>query len=62
MTKQRFEYLKNQDYDECLSLGELIEISAAYNKIAVGRLRDIPTNAQASDMLDEIEDNGEVTP
>jgi hypothetical protein len=57
MTKQRLKYLRQANEAENLSLGELIEIQAAFEQIPDDKLRDLRENAMASDMLEEIESN-----
>lgn len=56
MTDERLQYLKEESKQERLSYGELIEIEEAFAKLDPKTLRDLPENAMADDMLDEIED------
>lgn len=55
MNKERLEYLRKELENETIDLVELSEIETEFNKIDVSTLRDLPENALASDMLDEIE-------
>ena len=58
MTKERFDYLRDESNEERLSMGELIEIESEFDKIPDNELPDLRENAVASDMLDTIEARG----
>jgi hypothetical protein len=59
MTTARLEYLRQEAEAERLDLVEIAEIEEAFSKIPDNQLRDLRENATATDMLDEIESNGE---
>lgn len=54
MTKDRHEYLLEESANERLSVRDILEIEAAFYSIPVEKLRDLPENALAGDMLEEI--------
>lgn len=55
MKLSRINYLRNELNNECIDTAEISEIVAAFEEIPVAELRDLPENAMASDMLDELE-------
>lgn len=59
MNAERIKYLRGEVDAERISLDELLEIEAEFDKIPDEQLRDLRENATASDMLDELEARGE---
>lgn len=55
MNAARIAYLRQELEDECISMFELQEIQNAFDLLDPATLRDLPENAMASDMLDELE-------
>jgi len=55
MELTRIKYLRGELEDECIDLEELSEIECAFDEIPLNELRDLPENAMAVDMLDELE-------
>ena len=55
MNLERITYLRGELEAERISRGELAEIEAAFDLLDPATLRDLPENAMASDMLDELE-------
>lgn len=56
MELSRIKYLREELDGECIDLVELAEIEEAFKQIDPSTLRDLPENALAGDMLDELED------
>lgn len=56
MDAARIAYLRQELADECIDMFELQEIQNAFDELDPATLRDLPENAMASDMLDELED------
>ena len=56
MDAARINYLRQELADECIDMFELQEIENAFAELDPATLRDLPENAMASDMLDELED------
>lgn len=55
-TKARIDYLRTELENESISLSELLEIQEAFELLNPATLRDLPENASAGDMLDEVEE------
>jgi hypothetical protein len=55
MDTSRIRYLRGELEAERISYGEMAEIESAFAEIAPSTLRDLPVNATAADMLDELE-------
>lgn len=55
----RIKYLREQVEGECIDLEELSEIETAFAELVESgkELRDLPKNATAADMLDELEED-----
>lgn len=61
MELSRIKYLREELAREEIDLLELSEIEVAFKELDPSTLRDLPENAMAGDMLDELEDRvGEV--
>ena len=57
MTQERIDHLRKALESESISYGELAEIESSFNELDHTELRDLPENAAASDMLDELEEH-----
>lgn len=57
MTQERIDHLRKALESESISYGELAEIESSFNELDPTALRDLPENAMASDMLDELEEH-----
>lgn len=57
MTPERIQYLRGELEAERIDMAELAEIEEAFADLDPETLRDLPENAMASDMLDELEDS-----
>lgn len=55
MELSRIKTLREELKNETITIDELVEIEEAFNRIDPKVLRDLPENAMASDMLDELE-------
>ena len=56
MDAHRLAYLRQESDAERLSYGDIAEIEEAFRCIDPATLRDLPENAMASDMIEELED------
>jgi hypothetical protein len=56
LTPERLAYLRAENDAERLSYGELIDIQGAFEQLDPALLRDLPENAMAGDMLEELAD------
>lgn len=56
LSVNRIKYLREELEAEEIDLEEISEIEEAFKKIPPHKLRDLPENALASDMLDELEE------
>lgn len=55
MELTRIKYLRGELENECIATNELCEIEEAFAKLDPATLPDVPENAMASDMLNELE-------